>query len=106
MIQTMYKNKKKKLGKVFEIFRNPPPQWEISQLFFFFFEPFPKCLNVIVNSKKIISLSTANTEVRNLKQENALLRANLKEYQKELDEVEIAQVRCTKYKIKYIHFTL
>ena len=39
-----------------------------------------------------LSLSSANTEVRNLRQENDLLRANLKEYQKELDEADISQV--------------
>ena len=34
----------------------------------------------------LISLSNANTDVRNLKEENRILRANLKEYQRCLDE--------------------
>ena len=39
-----------------------------------------------------ISLSNAQTEARNLREENTILRANLKEYQKELDETDKVQV--------------
>ena len=38
------------------------------------------------------SLSNAQTEARNLREENTILRANLKEYQKELDETDKVQV--------------
>ena len=42
--------------------------------------------------KRYISLSNAQTEARNLREENTILRANLKEYQKELDETDKVQV--------------
>ena len=45
----------------------------------------------------IISLSNANTDVRNLEEENKILRKNLKEYQKSLDECEIGRVRCEEF---------
>ena len=40
------------------------------------------------NCSVLSSLSDANTDVRNLQEENRILRANLKEYQRSLDESE------------------
>ena len=41
---------------------------------------------------KIFSLLNANTDNANLKEENAILRRNIAEYQKELDQLELLQV--------------
>ena len=51
-------------------------------------------ISYLINIRFIIiySLSHANTDIMNLKQENGLLRTNLKEYQKSLDECEMIQV--------------
>ena len=42
------------------------------------------------HSKIIHSLSNANTDVRNLTEENKILRVNLKEYQKSLDTCQMS----------------
>ena len=58
-----------------------------------FIKEFIKFFYVIKHSKfKIFSLLNANTDNANLKEENAILRRNIAEYQKELDQLELLQV--------------
>ena len=46
-----------------------------------------------------ISLSHANTDVRNLEEENRILRRNVKEYQKSLDQCQIESLSVPEVKV-------